>query len=567
MKKIIIVAVFTFTILLATGYGIKKTVSPSDSNSNTLNSNNTKKISLVPEAISSVSEAKSRLNPIGKTEAMEAIQINVTSMVENKEISDSKGTVIGLFEIYIEDAFEKMELQAFAAISDNGFIGCFLVRKGVASYVGGSLNNTCVADIDNDGTYELLTLYGWGSGIYRIELTAYEYKNPIYFNSLTEIPLKEYYSCFIPENGYAELSLKKVNDTTVKLIGQDVDYGVLKTEGSALVVEDMEKFPFELWSAVYNQDKTNNSEKQVPAAPPVISISIDGLSIDYTVKATKWDGKSIIYNNDDAFKEIMGKEQFIPTYNLGSIFNDSLNLKLDKIEDTLNTRAVNIDFGNCLPEAITVQDYMLDQNGHNRYSNMPQKEVAVAIYDNSRIEFGLSQPMEYFLSSDSRDYIKNWYRLFRITCKWGEKECVYVFMVNTGNTEILTELPNNNFLVSEGLFSELSSDWGIGINVNSDKLPSTDPYYIEWQVSGGRLRKWSEKDLKPVEITDSHNGYPITFTGDENKGAVIWTPITFLQEEVVTIRANLFESAEDKSPIASSELIITNDSGTYQEKK
>lgn len=469
--------------------------------------------------------------------------------------------------IYIEDAFEKMELQAFAAISDNGFTGYFLVRKGVASYVGGSLDNNCVADIDNDGTYELLGLYGWGSGIYRIELTAYEYKNPIYFNSLTEIPVKEYYSCFIPENGYAEMSLNKVNDTTVKLIGQDVDYGVLKTEGSALVVEDMEKFPFELWSAVYDQDKLNDIEKEVPAAPPEISISIDGLSINYTVKATKWNGKSIIFNNNDAFKEIIDKEQFIPTYNLGSIFNDSLKLESDKLVDTLNTRAVKIDFGNSIPEAITVQDYMLDQNGHKRYSNMPQKEVAVAIYDNSRIEFGLSQHMAYFLSSDSRDYIKNWYRLFRITCKWGENECVYVFMVNTGNTEILTELPNNDFLVSEGLFSELSSDWGIGISVNNDKLPSTDAYYIEWQVSGGILRKWSEKDLKPVEITDSHNGYPRTSSVDENKGAVIWTPITFLQEEEVTIRANLFERVEDKSPIAYSELIITCDSGAYKEKE
>ena len=128
-----------------------------------------------------------------------------------------------------------------------------------------------------------------------------------------------------------------------------------------------------------------------------------------------------------------------------------------------------------------------------------------------------------------------------------------------GNTEILTELPNNNFLFSEGTFSEISSDWGIGISVNSDKLPSTDPYYIEWQVSGGILRKWCERDLKLIEINDSYNGYPRTSSGDENKGAVIWTPITFLQEEVVTIRANLFESAEDKIPIAYSELIITND--------
>lgn len=553
MKKIMLLILITFTVLLAAGCGTKN-----KENSNSVKVEENPSELNAKEALSSVNNAE--VNLLSKSEALTLIQSVVDSMVDSGDITDTECIVTGVSEILIEDAFDKMNLQAFTAVSDSGFTGSFLIRKGVASFVRGDLNNTCVVDIDKDGKYELLDLYGWGSGIYRIDLTAYEYNNPIYFDSLTEVPNKEYFNCFIPDNGYSELNFLKVDDTTVKLVGTDIEYGIIKTEGSSFVVENMEDFPFKEWPKVYDQNILAYSGKEIPAAPPKIAISIDGLAIDYTFKATNWEGKIYNYKTKDAWKDITKKDQFIPTFKLGGIDNTDL-------------RSVSIDFGNSIPDSIIVYDAMLDPQGNNRYTHKDVTVENVEICDNSRIEFNLSQHMDYFLSSNSRDYSKDWYRLFRVVCKWGEDECVYAFLINTGNTEILTEIPNENLLVSEGSFSELSSDWGIGLRIGSNIKTLPEQYYIVWNVLDGFVKKWSEKDLKPIDISEKQYGNPIggepmTFSGDENNGAVIWTPYyTFDEGYEVTIRAYIYNNPEDKSPIAYSEIILNNISGTWKEKE
>ena len=493
-----------------------------------------------------VSDIKNRKGTLSKSEALDQIQTIVDGMVDSGEIASTKETITGLIEIFIKEAFEKMNIQAYAAMSDNGFAGCFLIHNGVVSYVRGRLDNTCVADIDGDGEYELLDLYAWYSGIYRIELSAYEYSNPVNFNSLTEVPTKKFYNCFVPNSGNGELSFKKVDDLTVMLIGPDDEYGIIKVDGTSLLLDDMENFPFEQWSKVYDQKLLLNMVKEIPKVPPEIIISIDGYSMDYVVQPTNWDGKD--YETENTFTNIINKDQFIPTFLLAGIGDE-------------NSRNVVIDFGNSIPDCIIVYDAMLNQNGGSHFN---ESERTVAIINNNQVEFNLSQHMAYYLSSNLEDYKKDWFRLFRLACKWGENECEYAFLINTGTKESLTEIVNNKFLICEGTYSSLMSDWDIGLSIDKEDLP--DQYIIEWHVSDGNIKKWNEKDLMPIDITDIHYGYPMT-SSDDNNGGVIWAPQSFDKKEDVTIEAYIYENVEDNSPIAYSQIIISNTSGTFKEKE
>jgi hypothetical protein len=85
-------------------------------------------------------------------------------------------------------------------------------------------------------------------------------------------------------------------------------------------------------------------------------------------------------------------------------------------------------------------------------------------------------------------------------------------------------------------------------------------------VSDGFLRKWSELETKPIGITKQHNGYPMTFADDNNNETVIWAPISFDTAEDVTIKAFIYESKEDKSPIAYSQIVLVNDNGMLYKK-
>jgi hypothetical protein len=189
----------------------------------------------------------------------------------------------------------------------------------------------------------------------------------------------------------------------------------------------MEEFPYDEWDYYYNQDILMNIEKIIPDSPPDIMISIEGNALDYTVKETKWGGSEKEYTISDAYHEITDKDRFIPTYNLGNVIEIEF------------ARSVIIDFGSSIPDSIQVYDAMLNENGGIRYGERLIEKRTVKIMDDSQVQFNLRQHMSYFLSSNSEDYKRDWYRLFRIVCTWGEKECVYAILINTGSEEKVAE--------------------------------------------------------------------------------------------------------------------------------
>ncbi len=529
-----------------------------------------------------------REKALTKSKAQQLIQSEVDSLVQEQKLSSSKAKIIGLLEIFIRDAYEKLGLQAYAAISDTGITGSFLVCSDQVLPIMGYLQKACVADLDGNGKYELLDLNGYGSGIYRIDLNAYEYSNPVYFSSLTELLHRKYYNCFVPKRGYGELKFKKISDSEVHLIGVEIlyetdtqagtevtvgadtqagtevtvgadtqaevvtdnrilsetrietDYGRIVFEDYYPIPENLIDFPYSQWKDTYDQSRLPGIEKKIPEEAPEIIVSIDGRSLDYITTETKWDGIEQGYNTSELFRQITGEGSFIPTYIAGGITDSKHNIV--------------INFGDSIPDTIKVKDAMMQESGGIRYGSKQVMDREVEILDDSRVQLALMQHMSYYLSSNSLDYEKNWYRLFHVVCTWGDKEAVYTFVINTGNKDRVTEIEEHDFLEVEGTNSLLSSSWGIGLLINRDADYLPDRYIIEWQVSAGEIRSWSGGGLKPVYIANQHNGYPMTTSEDLNQGAVIWTPDSYEEGDKATIRAYIYRSREDRSPVAVSEV-------------
>ncbi len=490
-----------------------------------------------------------RVGAISREEAQKLIQSEMDRMVESGELPVARGKITGLFEIFLMEAFEKMGLQAYTAISEYGDSGCFLICNEEVLPVIGNLKDTCVADLDGNGCYELLDLFGWGFGIYRIELSAYEFSNPIYFSSLTKVLHRKYYNCFVPNQGYGTLKFHKVSDSEVRLAGDKSDFGKLIIKDSYLLPENTQDFPFRQWKDVYDQSRLTEVDKKLPGRAPEIVVSVDGRSLDYLTLETKWDGKENSYNTSKQFQTLLDQDAFLPTYGVGA------------------GHYVELDFGESIPDTIQVMDAMMEDSGGIRYGSKNVMDREVEIIDNSRVRFALTQHIAYYLSSYSVDYEKDWYRLFHVICTWGEQEAVYTFVLNTGYKEAVTEIENHDFLTCNGSYSMLSSSWGIGLWADTAKAALPGDYILEWQVSAGEIRSWKEDDGKPVVITGTHHGYPMTSSSDENNGAVIWSPHSYEDGEEAVIKVYVYRSSEDKSPVAYSKLILSCDNGTWKEKK
>lgn len=501
-----------------------------------------------------------RKDALSKEEASDIIRTELETVVEQGDIPASRQNFSGLFELFIEDAYERLQVQAFAATGENGFAGCFLVRKGVASYVKGDLQNACIIDIDGDKKYEVVDLVTqWSDGIYIIHLLSYEYRNPEYFSSLTEILIPQYSNCFVSQD-FHSLQLQRT-DKDVKLIDDERDYGKIIMKDNMLFPEKLDEFPYDQWSLAYDQENLLNIEKEDPSEPPELFISVDGVGIDYVVRKTKWKDISEAYSMSEELAKLTEKADFIPTFTLGGFGGG--------IEES---RLVTLDFGNSIPDTIVVKDAMLDERGAVRYGDKLILDQSVKILDQSRVQFNLTQHFAYGLSSNSADYQKDWQRLFWVICTWGEKECVYTFLINTGMEEKPAKITDPELLVCEGEYSPLSSTWGLGILLNAQELP--EDCLVEWNISDGSIVSWSQSEGRPLTIQEEHHGYPMTRLNDDNKGAIIWNSVpeglesknpNSDQQKLITIEAIIYKDKQDHSPIAYSKIVLEeNDYGAYK---
>ncbi len=366
----------------------------------------------------SVNELKARKGAMTKEAILPLIQYQVDELSRQGKVSDNNDKVTGLVEINIDKGFDRLQLQAFAAYSDLGFTGCFLARNGIVTYVPGNLASAHVLDIDQDGKYEILDAYhSWQGNTYRLELVAYEYVKSEPFHSLTEILRQKYYTCLVPVDGYDAFKLNMDRAETVTLIGEIKDYGKLQVVDGSFTILGEEAESFLTWSDSFDQSRLSTMKKEFPDNPPLVNISFDSSKLDYIIRKSDWGGR-IETTDSSKLAEAFNTEY--PTLPL---------ISLEKISVNERAPRITIDFGKCMPDSIRVYDAQLTENNSIRYNI--NTEQAVQIMDDRRVSFPLSQHFAYYLSSDSKDYNKEWRRLFQVVCTWKDKECTYAFLLNT----------------------------------------------------------------------------------------------------------------------------------------
>ena len=188
--------------------------------------------------------------PEGAVSCDEALLRINTYLTEAGYVTQSATAAL---EIDLSGAYEKMGLQAFGIFGQVFAEGAahtadvFVVIAGAVVPVDDPLETTCVADIDADGQYELFSIFGFGSGIFREILTAYCTDDDGCF-------MTEYGQGLVPDNGYAELFIEAEGETGVRVWGANrwfgrlyktVDYGLLEiVNGAGLMPEDADAFPF-----------------------------------------------------------------------------------------------------------------------------------------------------------------------------------------------------------------------------------------------------------------------------------------------------------------------------------
>lgn len=309
---------------------------------------------------------------------------------------------VSVTECNIPELYEKTGIQAYFAYTEEGMgNGSYLIYEDEVCPITDSLEHTCIADIDQNGTYELLSLWGFGSGIYRIQLNVYQYGNPIYFSGPKKIVHLNYSNWFIPNHGYGSLKFNKMSDTEVHLVDGDTntDYGklIVQKDLPRIVPKNMEIFPYEEWSYT-----------------PALIVTVGDIEIVNHLTLTDWNG---VKEEPVSFAELMNEEIPMFTCKEG-----------EKILNEVKLSFAGLD----TPTSIVVKDYLINENGSTLYTSKVVIERQAEQREDGNYYFPLDHHWALFLSSHSSSYTKPAFRGFRISCEFGEgRSCEYAFVLST----------------------------------------------------------------------------------------------------------------------------------------
>jgi hypothetical protein len=332
-----------------------------------------------------------------------------------------------LVELDIPGLYEKTQMRAYQAFTsiDNP-AGTYLLYNKIALSVLDSFEETCIADIDQNGEYELLSLFGFGSGIYRINLNVYQATNPIIFSSTAKIPMLRYHNCFVPKAGYGKLVFDQVSDSEVHLKEVDLeteqvgkDYGklVVNQETGRITLGNLEEFPYDVWDDVYNQEnwETKDYDYDTLTAIPELDVSVGNTIIHNVSAKMDWNGeKEDTIEFSDA---IMGEiPQFSPPSGIYEYDQE-----------------IRFEFQEVNPSSIKIMDTLITKEGQSIYSNRLSLERSVRQGEDGAFYLGLENHFALHLSSSIASYSNGSYRGFRVICEFGEnRSCEYVFVLSLG---------------------------------------------------------------------------------------------------------------------------------------
>ena len=143
--------------------------------------------------------------------------------------------------------------------------------------------------------------------------------------------------------------------------------------------------------------------------PPKVSIISNNIDIPYVIGKNIWNGA--IYDREDNLQVIMK----------------------DNTEETLKYipigQGIEIVFEGVNPDSVELVDQVIDNSGNEMFTN--SSKIISINFENGKCSFNLDDHYATLLSSNSETFEKGVLRGFRLTCKWGENECEYSFVIKT----------------------------------------------------------------------------------------------------------------------------------------
>lgn len=151
--------------------------------------------------------------------------------------------------------------------------------------------------------------------------------------------------------------------------------------------------------------------KSAPNNPPEILITAGHKEIPYVIGLNEWNGAK--YDREATFQTIMKKDS-------------SIEIPYIPLDET-----IQIEFKGIVPDELQLRDYILKKDGTPKYTEKEVNEIPVKLVD-GKMAFKLQEHMAAMLSSNTKDYEPgNTIRGFTLTCKWGDNECEYGFIIKT----------------------------------------------------------------------------------------------------------------------------------------
>lgn len=90
---------------------------------------------------------------------------------------------------------------------------------------------------------------------------------------------------------------------------------------------------------------------------------------------------------------------------------------------------ITLNFGDTLPDNVSIKDILLNSNGEYLYPDKLSVDVSLTKEDNN-FSFLLQKNPMYLLSSEFSK-TKKQFRGFKITATWGKKEYIYAFVIKS----------------------------------------------------------------------------------------------------------------------------------------
>jgi len=189
--------------------------------------------------------------PDGAVSGSQALRLVNAYLRDNSLVTKNAAFAL---EYDIPGLFGKTGMQAFEICGETRapdvrrYSSIYVIYQGVVSPLYAPLVTPCIADVDHDGAYELLTIYGMGSGFYRIEMPVYG------IDESGRLVSEPGGAGFVPDAGFAMLYIEAEGETDVRMWGADrwfnelyktVDYVLLRPDADgALRPVDLDNFPF-----------------------------------------------------------------------------------------------------------------------------------------------------------------------------------------------------------------------------------------------------------------------------------------------------------------------------------